>query len=71
MKARLLLLAALALAGCGKRDSLKPAEGVALPPKPALAAATPTPDQHCSSPAPEQPGRLASTSRSRRSEAAR
>ncbi|SNS57713.1 hypothetical protein SAMN06295912_109108 [Sphingomonas laterariae] len=33
----------LALAGCGSREALRPAEGKALPPKPAMAATQPTP----------------------------
>jgi hypothetical protein len=37
-----LALLLLALAGCGQRESLRPAAGVSLPPKPALAANVPT-----------------------------
>ena len=44
MKA-LSVLILLALAGCGARGDLKPAEGVALPVKPLGAIATPTPGQ--------------------------
>lgn len=36
---------AVTLAGCGGRQTLKPPEGKAMPPKPAFATATPTPDQ--------------------------
>lgn len=39
-----LLLAAIALAACGKQESLQPAAGRSLPQKPALAAAQPTVD---------------------------
>ena len=35
---------ALALAGCAGREQLKPVDGKSLPPKPAFATATPTPD---------------------------
>ena len=38
-------LALLALAACGSRGELKPAEGVALPIKPYAATATPTPTE--------------------------
>lgn len=38
----LVLIALLALAGCGRREPLQPAEGASLPPKPAMAPATPT-----------------------------
>ncbi|WP_380873333.1 hypothetical protein ACFB49_40870 [Sphingomonas sp. DBB INV C78] len=42
-KAILALTLATALAGCGSRESLRPAEGKALPQKPAMAATQPTP----------------------------
>jgi len=45
---RRLILAGVALIGlaaCGKQGELRPAEGKALPPKPAMATATPTPEQ--------------------------
>ncbi len=42
---RWLPLLALALAACGKQAALHPAEGHALPPKPALAPAQPTVDR--------------------------
>ena len=35
----------LGLAACGKQQPLRPAEGAAMPPKPAMAATTPTVDQ--------------------------
>lgn len=41
--AALTLLAALA--ACGKQEPLRPAEGQALPPKPAMARETPTPEE--------------------------
>ena len=41
-RTKLLTAAALlALAGCGQREALKPAEGHSLPPKPATAAVQP------------------------------
>lgn len=41
-KTAILALAALALlAGCGKRNVLRPADGEQLPPKPAMASARP------------------------------
>lgn len=40
---RLVILGLFALAACGSRGELKPEKGVALPPKPYAAAATPTP----------------------------
>lgn len=42
---RLILLATLALGGCGAAAGLKPAEGAALPVAPYGAKATPTPTQ--------------------------
>ncbi|MET0270066.1 MAG: hypothetical protein ABW173_06515 [Sphingomonas sp.] len=41
-RAGLVLILALVLAGCGRRDLLKPAPGASLPPKPAFAATQPT-----------------------------
>ena len=43
-RSKVLIAAALliGLAGCGQRESLKPAKGHELPPKPATAATTPT-----------------------------
>jgi hypothetical protein len=38
----LLAGALLVLAGCGQREMLRPPQGASLPPKPALAATTPT-----------------------------
>ena len=40
-----LLAAALLLAGCGNQQKLKPPQGAALPPKPAMSPTTPTPTQ--------------------------
>lgn len=54
---RLVPLILLALAGCGGRQALQPAEGRSLPPKPALAQATPTPDQLLNVPVDARPGR--------------
>jgi hypothetical protein len=46
MDRRLAALALLvALAACGKREALVPAQGQGLPPKPAMAATQPTVDQ--------------------------
>ena len=42
---RLVPIIALALAACGRVAPLRPAEGQSLPIKPAMAAATPTPEQ--------------------------
>jgi ABC-type uncharacterized transport system auxiliary subunit len=43
MRTRALILAALVLlAGCGRREALQPAQGASMPPKPAMAPATPT-----------------------------
>ncbi len=42
---RSILIMALALAGCGSANQLKPGPGVALPPKPYGATATPTPPE--------------------------
>lgn len=50
-------LALLSLAACGKRDALRPAEGQALPPKPATAAAQPSVDQLLTPPVETRPGR--------------
>jgi hypothetical protein len=59
MKSRTILaaLALLSLAACGKRDALRPAEGQALPPKPATAAAPPSVDQLLTPPVETRPGR--------------
>lgn len=35
----------LALAACGKREDLRPADGAAMPPKPAMARDVPTTDE--------------------------
>jgi hypothetical protein len=40
-----IVVAALALAGCGSANGLQPGPGVSLPPKPYGATATPTPPQ--------------------------
>lgn len=41
-KAAIALGLALALAGCGSREALRPAPGQSLPPRPATAATQPT-----------------------------
>lgn len=42
MKVAILALVAIAVPGCGGRQTLKPVEGASLPPAPAGARATPT-----------------------------
>jgi len=53
----LLALAAAALAACGKREALRPAEGQGLPPKPALAPNQPSVDQLLAIPTDTRPDR--------------
>jgi len=50
-------LLAVALAACGSREPLRPAEGASLPPRPAMAAATPTVDQLLTPTTEQRPGR--------------
>ena len=58
MKAGFLIAAtALLLAGCGQREALKPAEGHALPPKPAMAPTQPTVVDLLKPPIEARPGR--------------
>ena len=58
MRIVLLTIAALvALSGCGSREALRPAAGKSLPPKPAMAATTPTVDDLLTPPAEAQPQR--------------
>ena len=59
MKTRTILAACalLALAACGKRDALRPAEGHSLPPKPASAAMQPDVDTLLTPPVETRPGR--------------
>ena len=59
MKLRTVLAATalLALAACGKRDALRPAEGHSMPPKPATAAASPTVDELLTPSVETRPGR--------------
>jgi len=54
---RLILIAALALAGCGAANGLKPGTGASLPPKPYGAPATPTPAQLMTASAQARPER--------------
>jgi hypothetical protein len=57
--ARLMTAAALlALAGCGNMADLKPAKGQALPVKPLMARATPTPNELLTLPAYADPNRV-------------
>ncbi len=59
MKRALPILAlALALAGCGLRQSLAPAEGQHMPPAPAMASRAMTTDELMAPPAIARPGRL-------------
>lgn len=57
MRRALLLVALVALAACGKRQALEPAQGASLPPRPAFAQTTPNADQLLSVPADVRPGR--------------
>ncbi|WCT73751.1 hypothetical protein PQ455_00530 [Sphingomonas naphthae] len=58
MTKRIVLIAGcLMLAGCGGKQVLQPAEGRQLPPRPALAQTTPSPDQLLGVPPAIQPGR--------------
>ena len=41
----LTFMALIALSGCGSRDTLRPEAGKSMPPKPGMAAATPTADE--------------------------
>ena len=59
LAARFLSVAAiLALAGCGNRADLKPAEGKSLPVKPLMARATPDAEQLLTPPAYADPDRV-------------
>lgn len=50
--------AALSLAGCGRMGDLEPAKGQALPVKPLMARATPTPQQLLTPPSYADPNRV-------------
>jgi hypothetical protein len=54
---KLLLVVPLILAGCGSREALRPPAGETLPPKPAMAATTPTVDELLTPPAEARPDR--------------
>jgi uncharacterized lipoprotein YmbA len=54
---RLVLVAALLLAGCGAREALKPAADAALPTKPYAATATPGADALLAAPIQTRPAR--------------
>jgi hypothetical protein len=56
-RAGFILIAAVALAGCGKRQSLVPASGKALPVKPATSPTQPDADALLASPSQLRPGR--------------
>ena len=55
---RLLLTAALAVAGCGRVVDLKPAAGKPLPVKPLMARTTPTPQELLTAPPYAKPDRV-------------
>ena len=55
---RLLLLVALALAGCGLREPLAPAQGQQMPPAPAMASRAMTTDELLAPPPVARPGRV-------------
>ena len=57
MRRWLILPLLLVAAGCGKQQGLEPRAGASLPPRPALAQATPTPDQLLAVPIDVRPGR--------------
>lgn len=72
MRALLPLAAALALAGCGKAATLRPADGAALPVAPYGAKAQPSPDALMTPPSqarPERSDELLRSSRDRRDDA--
>jgi hypothetical protein len=56
-RALLFCAAAIALAGCGKREQLVPAAGAAMPQKPAMAPTAPTVDQLLTPSTQQRPGR--------------
>ena len=57
-RSRLLLFAALGLAGCGRVAELQPASGHALPVKPMMARTTPTVEQLLTPPTYARPDRV-------------
>ena len=57
MRRRIAIVLALALAGCGKQETLRPASGQSLPVKAATAAQTPTPAQLLAPTAQQRPQR--------------
>ncbi|TMJ20201.1 MAG: hypothetical protein E6G92_10740 [Alphaproteobacteria bacterium] len=58
MKRIALVALALALAGCGIREPLRPAEGQAMPPAPAMASQAMTTDELLAPPPVARPGRV-------------
>jgi hypothetical protein len=54
----LLIVAGVALAGCGKVSELQPAKGQSLPVKPAMASATPDAEQLLTAPTYAKPERI-------------
>ena len=57
MMKRLAFCLALVVAGCGQREALRPAPGMASPPKPALATRPPTVQELLTPPAEARPER--------------
>ncbi|HEV2815883.1 MAG TPA: hypothetical protein VGW40_01470 [Allosphingosinicella sp.] len=55
---RILPIAALALAGCGLREPLAPAQGQQMPPAPAMASRAMTTDELLEPPPVARPGRV-------------
>ncbi|HWW64508.1 MAG TPA: hypothetical protein VNZ43_07095 [Sphingomonadaceae bacterium] len=51
------LLTILLLAGCGQKETLRPAPGAALPPKPAMAPTQPSPTELLTPTTTERPER--------------
>ncbi|MEN3747334.1 hypothetical protein TPR58_09145 [Sphingomonas sp. HF-S3] len=71
MKRLLIAGLALALAGCGARESLAPPKGASLPVKPAVARSQPTSDDLLKPPSQTRPARsddLIQSSQERRSD---
>ena len=58
MRTRLLIVATLATASCGRMGELEPAPGESLPVKPLLARSTPTPEELLTPPVYARPERI-------------
>jgi predicted small lipoprotein YifL len=57
MKRIAFALLLVALAGCGRKETLRPPEGVSLPPKPAMAATQPDAEKLLAPTAEQRPDR--------------